>query len=325
MKLLRRQCLRLAAGAAALSVISRIAWARTYPSRPVRLVVGFAPAGGTDITARLIGQLQSERLGQPFVVENRPGGGGSIATRAVVNSPADGYTLLVASHTNAINATLYENLTYNFVRDITPVAGVVRVPQVIVINPSVPVHTLVEFISYAKANPDKINYGSAGVGSGSHLAGELFKMMADVRMVHVPYRSSGPALTDLMGGQVQVVFAGTLEAIEYIKAGRLRALAVTTGMRSDALRDLPLVADLVAGYEASGWYGIVAPKNTPPEIVDTLNNAINSILADAVMKLRLADLGGVPMSMLPANFGRFIAEETEKWGKVVKFSGARAD
>ena len=321
----RRQFLHLAAGAAALPAFPRIATAQTYPTRPVRLVAGFAPAGGTDIIARLIGHWLSERLGQPFVVENRPGGGGSIATRAVVNSPADGYTLLVASHANAINATLYENLAYNFVRDTTPVAGVVRVPLVIVINPSVPVRTLVEFISFAKANPGRVSMGSAGIGSGSHLAGELFKMMANVSIVHVPYRSAGPALTDLMGGQVQVVFAGTLEATEYIKAGRLRALAVTTGTRSDALPDLPVVADFVPGYEASGWYGIVAPKNTSPEITDTLNNAINSILADAVMKSRLADLGGVPMPMMPADFGRFVAEETQKWGKVVKFSGAKPD
>jgi tripartite-type tricarboxylate transporter receptor subunit TctC len=318
MKLLRRRFLHLAAGAAALPVVSRMAHAQAYPTRPVRLVVGFAPAGGTDITARLIGQWLSERLGQPFVV-----GGGSIAARAVVNSPADGYTLLVATHANAINAMLYDNLTYNFVRDVTPVAGLVRAPMVIVINPSVPVHTLVEFISYAKANPGRVSMGSAGVGSGGHLARELFKVMADVTIVHVPYRSAGSALTDLMGGQVQVVFAGTLEAIEYIKAGRLRALAVTTGARSDALPDLPVVADFVAGYEASSWFGIVAPKNTPAEIIDTLNNAINLILADAVMKSRLADLGGVPMPMMPADFGRFIAEETEKWGKVVKFSGAK--
>jgi len=321
----RRQFLHLAAGAAALPAFPRIATAQTYPTRPVRLVAGFAPAGGTDITARLIGHWLSERLGQPFVVENRPGGGGSIATRAVVNSPADGYTLLVASHANAINATLYENLTYNFVRDTTPVAGVVRVPLVIVINPSVPVRTLVEFISFAKANPGRVSMGSAGIGSGSHLAGELFKMMANVSIVHVPYRSAGPALTDLMGGQVQVVFSGTLEAIEYIKAGRLRALAVTTGTRSDALPGLPVVADFVPGYEASGWYGIVAPKNTPVEITDKLNGEINTALGDSALKARLADLGGTAFIGSAADFGKLIADDTEKWGKVIRAANIKAE
>jgi tripartite-type tricarboxylate transporter receptor subunit TctC len=318
MKFPRRQFLHLAAGAAALPAVSRIARAQVYPTRPVHLVVGFAAAGGTDITARLIGQSLSERLGQPFVVENRPGGGSSIATAAVVNAPADGYTLLVASHSNAINATLYNKLTYNFLRDTAPVAGVVRVPLVIVVNPSVPVNTLVELISYAKANSGRVNMGSAGVGSGGHLAGELFKMMADVTIVHVPYRSAGPALTDLLGGQVQVVFAGTLEAIEYIKAGRLRALAVTAATRSDALPDLPTVSDFIPGYEASGWYGIAAPKNTPVEIIDKLNKEINSILADPSMKSRLADLGGVPMPITPADFSNLIADETEKWAKVIR-------
>jgi tripartite-type tricarboxylate transporter receptor subunit TctC len=284
MKLPRRQFLQLAAGAAVLPTVPRIAQAQTYPTRPIRLLVGYAAGGGTDITARLIGQSLTERLGQPFIVENRPGGGSSIATGAVVNAPADGYTLLVASHSNAINATLYDKLAYNFLRDTVPVAGIVRAPLVIVVNPSVPVNSLDELISYAKANPGRVNMGSAGVGSGGHLAGELFKMMADVTIVHVPYRSAGPALTDLIGGQVQVVFAGTLEAIEYIKAGRLRALAVTAATRPDALPDLPTVSDFMSGYEASGWYGIAAPKNTPVEIIDKLNKEINWILADPRMR-----------------------------------------
>ena len=325
MKLPRRNFLHLAAGAAALPAVSRFAWAQAYPTRPVRLIVPVAPAGASDITARLIGQWLSERLGQQFVIDNRPGGGGNIGTEAVVRAPADGYTLLLVGGLNAVNATFYDKLNYNFIRDIAPVASIIRTPFVMAVNPTVPAKTVPEFIAYAKTSPGKINYASAGTGTSTHLTGELFKMMAGVDMVHVPYRGGGPAFNDLLAGQVQVFFPTTVSSIEYIKTGRLRALAVTTATRSDALPDIPTVDEFVPGYEASSWFGVGAPKNTPVEIVDKLNNEINAALADPNMKARLADLGGTVLAGSPADFGKLIAEETEKWGKVVKFSGAKAD
>jgi tripartite-type tricarboxylate transporter receptor subunit TctC len=325
MKRLRRQFLRLAAGAAALPAVSRIAQAQTYPTRPVRLIVAVAAGGGADIVTRLMGQWLSERLGQQFIVENRPGGGTNIGTEMVVHAPADGYTLLQVNLAHAINATLYDKLNYNFLRDIAPVAGIVGVSNVVEIHPSVPAKTLPEFIAYAKANPGKINMGSAGNGSSSHMAGELFKMLAGVNLVHVPYRGQGPAMTDLLGGQLQVIFATTPGTTEYVRIGKLRALAVTTRARAEALPDVPTVADFVPGYEASQWYGFGAPKNTPPEIIAQLNKAVNAALADPKMKARLADFGGTVMPGSPADFGKLIAEETEKWGKVVKFAGIKAD
>jgi len=325
MKLPRRQFLHLAVGAAALPTVLRIAWAETYPSRPVRIIVGFTAGGPQTIIARLIGQWLSERLGQPFVVENRPGAGGNVGAEAVVNAPPDGYTLLLVGPPNAINTTLYQNLKFNFLRDIAPVASIGRVPLVVEINPSLPAKTLPDFIGYAKANPGKINMASPGNGTPQHVSGELFKMMAGVNMLHVPYRGSAAALTDLLGGQVQVMIETTPASIEYIRTGRLRALAVTTATRSDALPDLPTVGDLVPGYEASSWYAVGAPKNTPPEIVDGLNNEINAALADPKVKARLADLGATVFLCSPAELGEFIAAETDKWGKVVKFAGAKPD
>jgi tripartite-type tricarboxylate transporter receptor subunit TctC len=325
MKLPRRQFLQLAAGAAALPAGSRFAWAQAYPSRPVRIIVPFAPAGSTDIVARLMGQWLSERLGQQFVIENRPGGGGNIGTEAVVRASPDGYTLLLVGGGNAINATLYDKLNFNFIRDIAPVAGIERHPYVMVVNPSFPPKAVSEFIAYAKANPGKLTMASAGIGTPSHLFGELFKMMAGVDMVHVPYRSAGPALTDLLGGQVQVMFPTTVSSIEYIKTGRLRALAVTTATRSDALPDIPTVGEFVAGYEASAWLGIGAPKATPVEIVDKLNKEINAALADPKLKAKLADLGGTALAGSPADFGKLIADDTEKWGKVVRAANIKAD
>jgi tripartite-type tricarboxylate transporter receptor subunit TctC len=300
------------------AAILRVARAQTYPARPVRLIVPVAPAGATDILARLMGQWLSERLGQPFVIDNRPGGGTNIGTEAVVHAPADGYTLLMVGSFNAINATLYDKLNHNFIRDIAPVASVIRGPTVMVVNPSVPANTVPQFIAYAKANPGRISFGSSGIGSGNHLAGELFKIMAGVDMVHVPYRSAGPALTDLLGGQVQVMFPSTVSSIEYVRAGRLRALAVTTATRSETLPDLPTVGEFVPGYEASTWFGVGAPKATPAEIVEKLNKEINAGLADPKIKARLADLGGGPLALSPAEFGKLIAEETEKWGKVIR-------
>ena len=325
MKLPRRHFLHLAAGAAALPVVSRVANAQSYPTRPVRLIVPFAAGGGTDITARVMGQWLSERLGQQFVIDNRPGGGTNIGTEAVVRAPADGYTLLLAGSPAAINATLYDKLNYNFIRDIAPVAGIIRQPFVMAVHPSVPAKTVPEFIAYAKANPGRINMASAGTGAGSHVTGELFKMMAGVDMVHVPYRGAGPALTDLIAGQVQVYFATTVASSEYIRAGRLRALAVTTATRSDALPGIPTVDEFVPGYEASSWYGVGAPKATPAEIIEKLNKEINAGLADPKIKARLADLGGDVLALSPADFGKLIAEETEKWGTVVKFTGIKAD
>jgi tripartite-type tricarboxylate transporter receptor subunit TctC len=321
----RRHVLHLAAGAAALQAMPRIARAQAYPTRPVRIIVGFAPSGATDIMARLIGQWLSERLGQQFIVENRPGAASNIATEAVVNAPPDGYTLLVATSVNAINATLYDKLSFNLIRDIAPVASIHREPFLVEVNPSVPVKTVPELIAYAKANPANINMASAGIGSGNHIAGELFKMMTGITLVHVPYRGAGPALVDLLGGQVQVMFATMSSSIEYVRGGKLRALAVTTATRSPVLPDIPTVAEFVPGYESSFWTGICAPKNTPAEIVDKLNKEINAGLADPKIKARLADLGGTPLVGSPADFGKFIADETEKWRKVVKFVGIKAD
>ena len=325
MKTPRRQFLRLAAGAAALPAVSRLAQAQAYPTRPVRLIVAVAAGGGADIVTRLMGQWLSERLGQQFIVENRPGGGTNIGTEMVVHAPADGYTLLQVNLAHAINATLYDKLNYNFLRDIAPVAGIVGVSNVVEIHPSVPAKTLPEFIAYAKANPGKINMGSAGNASSSHMAGELFKMLAGVNLVHVPYRGQGPAMTDLLGGQLQVIFATTPGTTEYVRIGKLRALAVTTRARAEALPEVPTVADFVPGYEASQWYGFGAPKNTPPEIIERLNKAVNAALVDPKMKARLADFGGTVMPGSPTDFGKLIAEETEKWGKVVKFAGIKAD
>jgi tripartite-type tricarboxylate transporter receptor subunit TctC len=324
-KLPRRQFLQLAAGAAALPAGARLARAQTYPGRPVHVVAGFAAGGGVDITARLIGQWLSDRLGQTFITENRPGAGGNIGTETVVNAVPDGYTLLLATVPNAVNATLYEKLNFNFIRDIAPVAGIIRVPQVILVHPSVPAKTVPEFIAYAKANPGKVNMASAGNGSAPHMAGELFNVMAGVNMVHVPYRGQGPALTDLLGGQVQVLFATSPGTTEYVKTGKLRGLAVTTAARAEVFPDLPTVGDFVPGYEASQWYGLAAPRNTPADIIDRLNREINAALADPKMKARFADLGGEPLTGSPAAFGSLIATETEKWGKVVRATGLKPE
>jgi tripartite-type tricarboxylate transporter receptor subunit TctC len=325
MKPSRRQLLYLAAGAAALPALSRAAKAQTYPSRPVRLIVGFAAGGSADIVARLIGQRLTDELSQPFIVENRPGAGTNIGTEAAAKAMSDGYTLLLVTTANAINTTLYEKLNFNFIRDVAPVASLVREPQVMVVHPSVPARNVPEFIAYAKANPGKVTMASAGNGAPSHISGELFKMMTGVNLVHVPYRGGGPALIDLVGGQVQLYFAPMLATIEYIRAGTLRALAVTTRERSGALPGIPAVDEFVPGYEASQWYGIGAPRGTSAEIVDKLNRAANAGLADPKMKARFADTGTTALVGSPAEFGGFIAEETEKWAKVVKFSGARAD
>jgi tripartite-type tricarboxylate transporter receptor subunit TctC len=324
-KLPRRNFLHLAAGAAALPAVSRIARAQAYPTRPVRLIVPIAPAGASDITARLMGQWLSERLGQQFVIDNRPGGGGNVGTEAAVKAPPDGYTLLLVGGLNAVNATFYDKLNFNFIRDIAPVASIIRTPFVMVVNPSVPAKTVPEFIAYAKANPGKINYASAGTGTSTHLTGELFKMMAGVDMVHVPYRGGGPAFNDLLAGQVQVMFPTTVGSIGYIRAGRLRALAVTAATRADVLPDIPTVGDFVPGYEASNWYGIGAPRNTPVEVIEKLNKETNAGLADPKLKARFADLGGTVLPGTPADSGKLIADETEKWGKVVKFVGIKAD
>ena len=321
----RRQFLHLASGAVALPALSRIASAQTYPTRPVRLVVGFAAGQAIDILARLIAQSLSERFGQQFIVENRPGGGGNIATEAVVRAPPDGYTLLAVGSNNMINATLYEKLNFDFIRDIALVASIYRVPQVMEVNPSFPAKTLPELIAYAKANPGKINFASAGNGSVAHVTAELFKMMAGVNMQHVPYRGAAPALTDLLGGQVHLMFDNMPSSIEHIRAGRLRPLAVTATARLEGLPDVPTVADFLPGFETSAWAGIGAPKNTPAEIIDQLNRETNAALADPKLKARVADLGGMVFPLSPAEYEKRVAEETEKWGKVVKFSGARPD
>jgi tripartite-type tricarboxylate transporter receptor subunit TctC len=314
----------VAAGAASLAV-SRIAIAQTYPTRPVRLIVGFPPGGGTDVMARLMGQSLSEHLGQPFVIENRPGAGTNIATEAVVRAASDGYTLLLATSVNCYNATLYDKLNFNFIRDIRPVATISGGPSIMAVHPSFPAKTIPEFIAYARANPGKVNMASEGIGASGHVFGELFKMMAGVDLVHVAYRGAAPALTDLMGAQVQVMFTTMPASIQYVRAGKLRALAVTTATRSEALPDVPAVGEFVAGYEASSWWGVGAPKNTPSAIVEKLNKEINAALADPKLKARLADLGAEPMSMTPAEFGKLISDETEKWGKVVKFAGIKPD
>jgi tripartite-type tricarboxylate transporter receptor subunit TctC len=301
------------------------AYAETYPARPVRLIVGFSAGGPTDITARLIAQWLSERFGRQFVVENRPGAGSNIAAEAVVKALPDGHTLLLVGATNAINATLYDKLNFNLIRDIAPVSGIIRVPLIMEVHPSVPVKTVAEFIAYAKANPGKINLGSGGNGTTTHVAGELFKLMAGVEVVHVPYRGGAPMLVDLLGGQVQVTFDPMPSAIQYVRSGKLRALAVTTATRSEAVPDLPTVADVLPGYEASTWYGVGAPRNTPVEIIAKLNIEINAALADPKMKAQLADLGGMVLAGSAADFGKLIVDETEKWSKVVKFSGAKPD
>ena len=325
MKLRRRQFLHLAAGVAALPAVSRIARAQAYPSRPVRIVVGLAAGGTTDILARLIGQWLSEHLGQPFIVENRPGAAGNVATEAVVKMPPDGYALLMISSSNMINASLYDKLNYNFIRDIAPVAGVAGVPLVMEVHPSVPARTVPEFIAYAKANPGKISMASAGIGNSTHMAAELFKMMAGVNMVHVPYRGAGPALADVLGGQVQGMFDGVPASIGYIRAGKVRALAVTTAARLEVLPDLPTISEFVLGYEASAVNGIGAPKNTPAEIIEKLNGEINAALADAKLKARLADMGAPVLVGAAADFGKLIAEETDKWGKVVRAANIKPD
>jgi tripartite-type tricarboxylate transporter receptor subunit TctC len=321
----RRQFLHLAAGAAALPAASRIAKAQAYPTRPVRMIVPYPPGGVSDIIGRLIGQSLAERLGQPFIIENRAGAGSSIGTEAAVNAAPNGYTLLLAGSSNSINATFYPKLSYNFIRDTAPVATIIRAPQILEVNPSVPANAVRELIAYAKANPGKLNFASAGNGGLSHLAGELFKMMAGVDIVHVPYRGAALALTDMLGGQVQVMFDIAPSSIEHIRADRLRALAVTSPTRSEVLPDLPAVAEFVPGYEATNVNGVVAPGKTPADIVDRLNREINASLADPRMKARLADLGGAALAGSPADYGKIIADETEKWAKVVKFSGARAE
>jgi len=324
-KLRRRQFLHLTAGAAALSAVSRITWAQAYPSRPVRVVVPASAGGGYDIVARLMGQWLSERLGQQFLIDTRPGGGTNIGTETVVRAAADGYTLLLCSVPSAINATLYDKLSFDFIRDIAAVAGIISLPEVMVVNPSVPTTTIPEFIAYAKANPGKISMASGGIGTPGHLSGELFKTMTGVNMIHVPYHGVAPALTDLLGGQVQVAFVSVPSSIGHIRTGNLRALAVTTVMRAEALPHIPTFAEFVPGYEATSWYGVGAPKKTPTEIVDKLNSEINAALADPKIKARLADLGGSPMPMTPTDFGKFIADETEKWGKVIRAANIKAE
>ena len=325
MKFPRRQFLRLAVGAAALPTLSHLARGQTYPSRPVRIIVPFAAGGGTDITARVIARWLSERLGQPFIVDNRPGGGSNIGTEAAARASADGYTLLMVGTSNTVNPALYDKLNFNFIRDIAPVAGVIRAPFVLDVALSVPVKTVPDFIAYIKANPGKVNMASAGSGAASHMTGELFKMMAGVNMQHVPYRGGGPALLDLIGGQVQVYFAGMTETIEYIRAGKIRPLAVTSTGRAEAFPDLPTLAEFVPGYESNLWFGLGAPSKTPPEIIDKLNREINAGLADSKIKARYAELGSNVLPISPIDFGKLLIEETKKWAKVVKFSGAKPD
>jgi tripartite-type tricarboxylate transporter receptor subunit TctC len=325
MKLPRRQFLHLASGAAALAAVSRIARAQAYPTRPVRLIVSAAAGGSSDIVARLMGQWLSQRLSQQFIIDNRPGGGNNIGAGAAINAAPDGYTLYLANSANAINATLYQKLTFNFIRDITPVGGLIRLPNVMEVNPSFPARTVPDFMAYAKTNPGKINFASSGIGTSLHMTGELFKMMTGVDMVHVPYRGAAPALTDLISGQMQVMFDNMPSSIGFIRDGKLRPLAVTTATGWKGLPDVPSVAEFVPGFEASAWFGVGAPRNTPTQIVGELNKAINAILATPKMKAQLAVLGGTVLPGSPADFGRLIAEETEKWAKVVKFSGAKPD
>ena len=325
MKLSRRSLLHLSAGAVALPALSRRARAQTYPVRPIRLIIGYTPGGSADITARLTGQWLSERLGQSVIVESRPGGGTNIATEAVVRAPPDGYTLLLVAPANAINATLYDKLSFDFLRDIVPVAGIIRFPNVVDVNPSLPVKSIPELIAYAKTNPGKLNMASSGNGSTIHMSGELFKMMTGINMVHVPYRGGAPALTDLIAGQVHVMFDNLPTSAEHVRSGRLRGLAVTGTARSHVLPDLPTVADFLPGYEASAWYGLGAPRNTPTAVIDRLNDAVNAILADPTSQGRFAELGASLLPGSPADFGKLLADETEKWGKVVKFAGAKPD
>jgi tripartite-type tricarboxylate transporter receptor subunit TctC len=325
MKLPRRKFLHLVAGAAALPVIPRAARAQAYPTRPVRLIVPFGSAGATDITARLMGQWLSERLGQQFIIENRPGAGGNIGTEAVVRAPPDGHTLVMAGNFNAWNATLYDKLSFNFLSDIAPIASIIRFPNIMVVNPSVPAKTLPEFIAYAKSNPGKINMASSGIGTSPHIFGELFKMMAGVNLVHVPYRSIAAAMTDLVSGQVQFMSVTTAASNNYVKAGTLRALAVTSLTRLEELPNIPAVGEVLSGYEASIWFGIGAPKNTPTEIIEMLNKEVNAALGDPKMKARLTDLGGTALAGSPADFGTLIADETEKWGKVIRALNIKAD
>jgi tripartite-type tricarboxylate transporter receptor subunit TctC len=325
MNRLRRQFLHLAASAAALPVVSRVARAQAYPTRPVRIIVGFTPGSASDIIARLMGQWLSERLGRQFLVENRPGAGTNIGTEAVVRAPADGYTLLLVNSSNAINATLYDKLSFVFLRDIVPVAGILRAPLFLVVHPSFPAKTVPEFIAFAKANPGKVTMASPGNGSSPHVSGELFKMMAGIDMTHVPYRGGGQVMTDLIAGQVQVSFIGLTVAIEHIRSGKLRALAVAAATRSDVLPDIPTVSDFVPGYEASAFWGVGAPKNTPAEIVDKLNKEINAGLADPKIKARLTDLGGTVLAGSPADFGKLIADDTERWAKVIKSAGIKPE
>jgi tripartite-type tricarboxylate transporter receptor subunit TctC len=325
MRISRRQSLRLAAGIASLPVLARSVCAQTYPARPVRIVVGFAPGGAADITARLIAQWLTDQLGQQFIVENRPGAGTNIGTEAVINSPADGYTLLLVSVANTVNATLYEKLSFDFLYSIVPVAGLVRGPLVMDLALSVPAKMVPEFIAYAKANPGKINMASAGNGTPSHMAGELFKLSTGLDLVHVPYRGAAPALTDVLAGQVQLLFDNLPTSLEHIRAGKVRALAVTTAERSPAVPDLPTVAEFVPGYEVSSWFGIGAPRGTPASVIDKLNATINDGLADAKLQARIAEMASVPMRLSPAQFATLIVAETAKWARVVKMSGARAD
>jgi tripartite-type tricarboxylate transporter receptor subunit TctC len=325
MKFARRQFLRLAGGAVALPALSRVGSALDYPRQPVRVIVGFAPGGTTDVVARLIGQWLWERLGQPFIVENRPGGGTNIATEEVLRAPADGYTLLLVTVSNAVNASLFKDLSFNFVRDAAPIAGILEVPNVLEVNPAVPVKTVPEFIAYAKANPGKIDMASGGVGSSSHMSGELFSMMAGVNLVHVPYRGEAPALIDMVSGQTQVMFDLMSASIGFIRNGKLRALAVTSARRSDALPDLPTVAEFLPGYQATSFEGLAAPEGTPAAIVDLINKEVNAALADATFKARLADLGGQPIPGSPSDFGSLIAGDTEKWAKVIKFANIKPE
>jgi tripartite-type tricarboxylate transporter receptor subunit TctC len=323
MRFPRREFLRLAGAAVALPAVARLARAQAYPARSVRLIIGYPPGGSADITARLMTQWLTERLGQSFIVESRPGGGTNIATEAVINAPPDGYTLLLVAPANAINATLYEKLNHNFLRDIEPIAGLIRFPNVVVVNPSVPVNTIPELIAYAKANPGKLNMASSGNGSTIHMSGELFKMMTGVDMIHVPYRGGALALTDMIGGQVQVMFDNIPTAAEFVKSGKLRGLAVTGATRSEVLPDLPTVADFLPGYEATSWYGLGAPKGTPPDVIEKLNREVNAILAEPKAKARFLEIGASLLPGSAAEFGKLVADETEKWGKVVKFAGAK--
>src|SRR5262245_26505753 len=325
MNLPPRTFLHLAAGAAALPAVSRLAWAQAYPTRLARIIVPATAGGGLDVLARLTGQWLSDRLGQAFIIENRPGAGTNLGTEAVVRAPADGHTLLMIGVANAINATLYEKLNFNFIRDIVPVAGIMRGPQILVVNPAVPAKTVPEFIAYAKANPSKLNFASPGNGTSFHVAGEMFKMMAGVNMIHVPYRGGGPAVADLLGGQLQVMFTGPADSVGYIRAGKLRALAVTTATRSEILPDIPTVSEFLPGFETSQWFGLGAPKGTPAAIVDKLNKEINAALAEPMIKVRLADLGGTAIPGSPGDFGKLIADETEKWAKVIRATNIKPE